>query len=329
MRWISALIVFFFVLTTALAQPSLKNVERITISGTEYVRIKDWAPAAGLTVSWIKRDEQLLMTNRWCKIELKVKSIMSRFNGLDVRLSLPVISRGGGIYISRIDLDNTLHPLLFPPKNAANKKINVICIDPGHGGKDTGKIDKLHHEKRYTLLLAEEIAQLLKQHGLKVIFTRSRDETLGLPERTAIANRHGADLFLSLHFNAASSRSVRGAEIYAMTPAGVESSNSGPGKSGTGNYTGNQNNEKNMLLAYNVQRAMLRGTGLEDRGIKRARFEVLRSAKMPAVLIEGGFMSNPDEARKIYDPAFHKKLAKSIVDGVLAYRNIVDGNAAR
>lgn len=325
-KWISALFILLCAATAALAQPSLKNVERITISGSEYVRIKDWAAATGLSVSWIKRDDQLVLTNRFCKIEMKVKSIMSRFNGVDLRLSLPVINEGGGIYVSRGDVDHALHPLLFPPKNSPGEKINVICLDPGHGGKDTGKIDKLHQEKRYALLLAQEVGKLLKENGFKVIYTRTRDTTLELPDRAAIANRYNSDLFLSLHFNAASSRAVQGVETFSMTPAGVESSNSGVGRTTTGNYTGNQNNAKNMLLAYTVQRAILRGTGLEDRGMKRARFEVLRSAKMPAVLIEGGFMSNPDDARKIYDPAFRTKLAKSIVEGVLAYRSIVEAS---
>ncbi|MFN7138362.1 MAG: N-acetylmuramoyl-L-alanine amidase [Limisphaerales bacterium] len=327
MRWISALLILFLAVASAAAQPSLRNAEKINISGSDYIRLKDWADAIGMTIRWTKKDEELLVTNKWCRINFKVKSIMSQFNGTDVRLSLPVVARGGGVYISETDINNTLHPLLFPSRNPSGQKIQTICIDPGHGGKDTGKIDKTHHEKRYTLLLAEETAKQLRAQGFKVILTRSRDQTLELPERVQIANRNRADLFLSLHFNAADSASVRGAEIYCLTPAGVESSNSGPGRSMIGDYTGNQNNQKNMLLAYTIHRSILRNTGLNDRGIKRARFEVLRSARMPAVLIEGGFMSNPEEARKIYDAQFRTKLAKGIVDGVVAYKKIVEGSS--
>lgn len=329
MKWISALFLFLCAATTVFSQPSFEKIEIIRDSGIEYVRIRDWAPACGLNVSWLKRDEQLRMTNRWAQIDLKVKSIMCKFNGLDVRLSLPIISRNGGIYVSKTDVENTLHPLLFPPKNDSRDKVRVICIDPGHGGKDTGKIDKMHQEKRHTLLLAMELGKRLQQQGFKVIYTRTGDQYVDLANRTAMANRYDADLFISLHYNSAGSRSVKGAEIYCLTPAGVESSNSGPGPSRVGDYTGNRNNAKNMLLAYTIQRSIVRDTGLQDRGIKRARFEVLRSAKMPAVLIEGGFMSNPDEARKIYDPAFRKKLAAAIADGVIAYRDIVEGRNSR
>ncbi len=328
MKWITALFFLLFTLVVADAQPSLDSVARTTISGTQYIRIKDWSDAAGLTVRWTKKDEELLLTNRFCRINFTVRSILARFNGMDVRLSLPIVSKNGGVYISTTDVYQTVHPLLFPARNTPTEKINVVCIDAGHGGHDKGKIDKQNYEKKYTLLLAEEMGKLLKENGIKVVYTRTKDTYIELPDRASAANRQQADLFLSVHFNAANSREVRGAEIYSMTPAGVESSNAGPGRSLIGNHTGNKNNAKNVLLAFAIQRSILRATGFADRGMKRARFEVLRDAKMPAVLIEAGFMTSPEDAKKIYDPNFRKRLAKSVVDGVLAYKKIVDGVGA-
>ena len=87
---------------------------------------------------------------------------------------------------------------------------------------------------------------------------------------------------------------------------------------------GNLNNARNMLLAYELHKAIVTGTRMEDRGIKRARFQVLREAEMPAVLIEGGFMSNPSEARKIYSAAWRRQFAQSIVSGVQSYRKMVE-----
>ena len=79
-----------------------------------------------------------------------------------------------------------------------------------------------------------------------------------------------------------------------------------------------------MLLAYHVQKALVHRLGAQDRGVKRARFAVLRSAEMPTVLIEGGFMTHPTEAKKIYDAAYQRKMAAAIVEAVLAYRKAVE-----
>src|SRR4030095_3270715 len=145
-------------------------------------------------------------------------------NGLDVRLSFPVIIRNGNPLVSAIDIQHTLYPLLYPPKNSPNQKIETIGLDAGHGGKDTGNINKGYTEKRYTLLLAQVLGPLLKEKGFKVIYTRTADQKVELEDRIAFANRRGADLFLSLHYNCAE-REVHGVETYCATPAGVESSN--------------------------------------------------------------------------------------------------------
>ena len=79
-----------------------------------------------------------------------------------------------------------------------------------------------------------------------------------------------------------------------------------------------------MLLAYQLEKSLVRNLGCEDRGVKRARFEVLRAAEMPAVLIEGGFMSHSAEAKKIYDAGYRRQMAQAIVEGILAYRRLVE-----
>jgi N-acetylmuramoyl-L-alanine amidase len=117
---------------------------------------------------------------------------------------------------------------------------------------------------------------------------------------------------------------VKGVETYCLTPAGAPSTNAGHDLTGAGLKTGNRNNDKNMFLAYEVQKSLVKGLGLEDRGLRRARFAVLSGAEMPAVLIEGGFMSHPTESRRIYDPVFRQKMAKTIVDGIAAYAKQVE-----
>jgi N-acetylmuramoyl-L-alanine amidase len=117
---------------------------------------------------------------------------------------------------------------------------------------------------------------------------------------------------------------VKGIETYCLTPAGATSSNA-QGEGDTRWFKANGNDEKNMLLAYQLQKSMVRELPVEDRGVKRARFQVLREATMPAVLIEGGFLSHPIEQKKILDAAYRRQLARAIVDGILAYKKTVRG----
>jgi len=117
---------------------------------------------------------------------------------------------------------------------------------------------------------------------------------------------------------------VKGIETYCLTPAGASSSNSGGEIGDARTKPGNRNNDKNMFLAYELHKSLLQNLGTEDRGVRRARFLVLCDAEMPAVLIEGGFMSHPTESKKIYDPVYRRQMAHAIVQGVIAYQRQVD-----
>jgi len=179
--------------------------------------------------------------------------------------------------------------------------------------------------KKYTLLLAQELQDQLKKAGIKVILTRTTDTYVDLSERPAMAHALGADLFISLHFNASveDSRDVEGVETYCLTPVGASSTNSrGEGADSPGT-DGNHNNAKNLRLAYAVHRSLTASLDVEDRGVRRARFEVLRDADMPAILIEGGYMSHPQEGRKIFTAAYRKQMAHAIVNGIIAYQGAV------
>jgi N-acetylmuramoyl-L-alanine amidase len=148
-----------------------------------------------------------------------------------------------------------------------------------------------------------------------------------LEDRVEAARARRADLFVSLHFNAAadSGSDAKGVEVYCVTPAGAPSTNA-RGQGGGGPTMGNAFNHRSINLAWQIQKR-LTGLGLEDRGVRRARFEVLRDAFMPAVLIEGGFLSNPEERKKVLDAAFRKKMAAAIADGIAAYKTKVEAAA--
>jgi N-acetylmuramoyl-L-alanine amidase len=313
--------VLFFLLLTAVAQAGLKNLERVTVSGSEYVRIAEWAETSGLTMKWNKKDPEVSLSGAAEPLVLTVDSRRIEVGGVAIWLSLPVVNRSGVALVSFADLQTTLEPVLFPRKSEA--RVKTICLDPGHGGKDSGKTDRHNYEKEYTLLLARQVESLLKESGFNVIMTRTRDEAVELPDRPLIAERHGADLFVSMHYNAANT-DVRGAEVYCLTPAGMNSSDVGGGRASQSADIGNAHDERNALLAYEVQKSIIHDRLLDDRGVKRSRFEVLCQARMPAILIEGGFMSQPADAKNIYDSGFRKRMARAIVEGILAYKHAVE-----
>ena len=320
---LAALLVFA---CTSSAWASACPTQQMRIAGREYVRLTDWASQRDLTVQWLKRDEALQLANGLAKIKLEIHSPEAFINSTEVRLLFPLVQQREMVFISRLDAQTTFGPVLSPPKTRTKGAIRSICIDPGHGGKDPGFRVGSNQEKRYTLMLAEELRDQLKRAGFNVSLTRTRDVFVELPDRCEMARQRHADIFLSLHFNAAeaSPGSVQGAEVYCLTPAGAPSTNARGEGGGAGWFPGNKFNEQNMLLAYQMQKALTRQVVAEDRGVHRARFAVLRDAAMPAVLIEAGFMSHPTEGRKIYSAAYRRQLAQAIVDGLVSYKSITE-----
>jgi N-acetylmuramoyl-L-alanine amidase len=295
------------------------------INGHNYVPLASWARANGFGGFTLNGGEQFILTNKTSRLVFNKDSADSTINGVNVRLSFPV-AKGG--FVSQLDADKTLRPLVFVPKSSM-KKITTICLDPGHGGKDTGyRVGRFlfaHSEKTYTLALALELRRQLQQAGFNVILTRDKDVYPTRAERPDIANRRGADLFVSLHFNSFSNdpAAVQGPETYCMTPVGAASSNDSE-EAGIGSraYPANRFEDKSLLLAYQVQKALVKNLGATDRSVRRARWEVLRTAEMPAILIEGGYLSHPVEGKKIFSDAYRKQMATAIVRGILNYQKL-------
>ena len=300
------------------------KLEHTEFGHKRYVRLGDWGRANGFDIRWLKRDESVQLSNRTARLVFSKDSREAEVNGINIWLSYPIVVESGAGFIAEADIETAIRPLLTPPRNRTS--IKTIVIDPGHGGKDPGFEDGGRQEKKYTLLLAQELCEQLKRAGFKASLTRTTDTFIDKPLRPDLARRRGADLFVSLHWNSAGSvrSDVKGVETYCLTPAGAPSTNAGNDLTGAELKPGNRNNDKNMFLAYELQRALVKSLGMEDRGLRRARFAVLSVAEIPAVLIEGGFMSHPTESRRIYDPVFRQKMAKTIVDGLLAYQKQVE-----
>jgi N-acetylmuramoyl-L-alanine amidase len=296
------------------------------IRENSYVRVSEWARWQGLEMRWLKSDESFQLAKSDLRVQFTVDSRAANFNGLQLWLLLPLVSRNGEVYISQLDIDSTLRPLLSPARNERGKKVRTICLDAGHGGKDPGNRTAGRQEKDLVLRLTLEVRDQLQKAGFRVVLTRSTDKFLELSERAAVARRAGADLFLSLHFNAADigRADARGSEVYAMTPVGAASTNARGEGAKAGAFSGNRLDERNLLLAFQIQKSLIGQLGSADRGVRRARFEVLREASMPAALIEAGFLSHPVEGKKILTAEYRRQMARAIVAGVRSYKRIVE-----
>jgi N-acetylmuramoyl-L-alanine amidase len=323
MKFFSGLLAAAFFIFYAAPSPA------VSINGQNYVPLADWARGNGLNGFTLNRGGEIVLTNRATRLVFDVDSAQAQINGVNVRLSFPVAGVRGVPLIAQLDLDTAVRPLIYPPKISA-KKITTICLDPGHGGKDPGnQVGGVggffaRKEKTYTLLLAFELRDQLKKLGFNVILTRSTDTYVDLPARPALANRRGADLFVSLHFNASQTdkNDVAGPETYCITPVGAASSNAQGEGGGFGATPANRLQNQSLLLAAQMEKSLVQNLDAPDRGVRRARFAVLRDATMPAILIEGGYMTNPAEGKKIYDSAYRKQMAAAMVKGILAYQRL-------
>jgi N-acetylmuramoyl-L-alanine amidase len=310
--------------------PSGRDVsalDRVRVFGQEYVRLSDWARMFHFEVRPVAGTKNLLVTNRVHRIEFTVDSREAAFNGIKFWLSAPIAAGRGSTFVSWLDLKTVIHPLVYPQKSA--QPLRVICLDAGHGGHDPGNQAGRHQEKKYTLLLAKALKDRLQRLGYRVVLTRSGDSYLSYLERVDFAKRRGADLLVSLHYNSTrpGSRDARGIEVFCMTPVGAQSTNARGIDPETHSMPGNRQDDRNVFLAYHLQRALVRGQGREDRGVRRARFAVLRLAEIPAALVEGGFMSDPAEAKQIFDQRERLKMADQIATGIANYQRAVHPSA--
>ncbi len=325
MRHLLALIaVLAWTIVPAWAASLSASYDTVAISGRPYVRVADWAKANGFEVRWPSGSKTATLTGKQGKLVLEADSRWIEVNGVRVTISFPIALHSGQLHIAPGDIRNNLSPLLYPRKMSAGAAIKTICLDAGHGGKDPGNMEDATKEKNLTLLLCADLKAGLEKAGYRVITTRSRDEFIDLDERPVAANRRKADLFISLHFNSAAATSASGVEVFCLTPAGAPSSHARPEGYNGSSLPGNKNDEQNVLLAHCVQKSVLKQTRADDRGIVRARFVVLKTAAMPAILVEGGFMSNPAEGRRIRDGDYRRSLAEGIVEGVKAYAKLVE-----
>ena len=251
---------------------------------------------------------------------LAIGSREATWNGLEMHLGFAPEIIDDQVFVFGLDLQKNLQPLLLdePLQFGAHR---VLVLDPGHGGINVGTHSLVdgRFEKEFTLDWARRIQTLLATNGWQVFLTRTNDTDVSLSNRVAFAESHHADVFVSLHFNsAAPDTKQNGLETYCLTPTGMPSTlTRGYSDLWSEHFPNNNYDVENLQLASRLHASLLHATGEEDRGIRRARFMgVLVGQKRPAVLIEGGYLSNSREAGKIESPEFREKLAEAVANAL-------------
>lgn len=192
--------------------------------------------------------------------------------------------------------ENTSVAIAVPPPKPYPTSGLIIVIDPGHGGRDPGAIGiRGLQEKRIILSIGLTVAKLLKQQGIRVIMTRSDDRFVSLQGRVNIAEQAKATAFVSIHANSIglNNNQVNGLETYYYD-------------------TGER-------LARTIHNSILRRLDIRDRGVRRARFYVLRKSSMPSTLIEVGFVTGRIDSQNLSNPTYRKRMAEAIANGILQY----------
>lgn len=309
--------------------PVLAGAATPTGAYRDYADLSELGRSYGLQVSWPVPGRQLRLRSQWTTLEFEGGSREASWNGVRLFLGEAVQPRGGSLAISPTDLRAVLRPLLDPSAVPSPGPARLVVIDAGHGGSDPGTENRALklQEKTFTLDVARRLKEDLERRGFQARLVRSADVRLArtqltdLKRRAAVANRAAADIFISIHFNSLpDSPGTSGVETYALTPAGQRST-SAPSRSRSNRlvHAGNRHDHWNAVLAAAVHRQLLAKLGAVDRGLKRARFAVLREVRSPAVLIEAGFLSNRAEARRISTPAYRQSIAEAIAAGIGDY----------
>jgi N-acetylmuramoyl-L-alanine amidase len=179
----------------------------------------------------------------------------------------------------------------------AENSFSTVVIDPGHGGFDRGGIPgQTVPEKMVALDTALRLQKLLESAGLRTVMTRSTDVFVPLSMRSAIANAQSDAIFVSIHYNASPRSSAQGIETYSE-------------------------NNRGAVLAARIQRQLITRVSTENRGIRSAEYYVLRKCRLPAVLVECGFLTNPTEAQLALTTAYRQEVAEQVAAGIIEQRS--------
>jgi N-acetylmuramoyl-L-alanine amidase len=315
-----------FIVVPLCASRAATDWQVIKVGARDYLSADNIAKFYGLVANVESTGKTIVLNNGRNQLQLTLESREAIVNGVRDWLCFPVIGKDGKFLLSRIDLAKTIEPQLRPHMLPRAGKVQTVVLDPGHGGFDKGVVSPYGTEKDYALDLARQLRPLLQAKGFKVIMTRENDVFLPLELRARIANATRDSIFVSLHFNATdTNHDATGFEIFSLTPRGAPSTaDNALALSFVNMQAGSAVDTQSLELSATVYHAMVGNLQEFDRGIKRARFAVLRHTKIPAILVEGGFLSESGEAKLIANPLWRGKLAVALCAGIENYRNVAE-----
>ncbi|NLB66400.1 MAG: hypothetical protein GX803_08025 [Lentisphaerae bacterium] len=318
-----AWVLLFALLAPGVCNGQVRNLRPLVYGGKRYVVLKDLAGMYGLPLMEGK-DKSLLIRGQFVSLQFTGDRREATLNGSKTWLHAPVIKVRGQWMLSDADAQCIVDPLVRPSAYLRGRTARTVVLDPGHGGKDPGALAGAIREKDLVLDIALRVRAHLRANGVRVVMTRETDRYWTLEDRPFIAARGAGDAFVSIHLNASATRSVQGVETF-VTPVENYPPTAEPKLTGKYPATGNNRfNHSNMVLGHQIQRSLVGITRAEDRGLKRARFHVLKNSAMPAALVECGFLTNPQEAQKLCTPSYRETVAQGIAQGILNYFALVN-----
>ena len=275
-------------------------------------------------------------------------------NGKPEKMASPAVFYEGSVAIPADFAIEEISKVLSPPRITGPRPpvtqkymIRKIVIDPGHGGNDPGAIGRTGlKEKDLVLDIGKRVKEQLTENGVDVVMTRDRDRFIPLEKRSQIANESDVDFFVSIHANSARLKGARGFEVYYLSTAvddnarAVEAAENSFLKFDDSSFQRHntdleatlwdlvytENRQESVELAKYIAKAVDGSTSLHNRGVKSARFYVLRGSQMPSVLVEVGFISNPAEEKNLKDPAYRQAVAGAITKGILNYKSVYESS---
>ena len=296
--------------------------EIIKVSGHDYLSVENISKFYGLPAGVASAGDKIRFETVKNPLEFVSGSREAMINGARSWLCFPVVEYDGKYLVSRTDVAKTIEPLVRPQRVSDVGRLETVVLDPGHGGYDKGQMSRLGYEKDFALDVARKLRPLLQAKGLHVIMTREGDYFVPLEVRAQIANKARSSIFVSIHFNGTNDDpNATGFEIFSFTPRGAPSTSDSAVRSNAFNMQpGSQVDAQSTALSACIYHSLLGHIPEYDRGIKRARFAVLRLTKVPAVLIEGGFLTERGESKLIASKDWRGKLAAAISVGIESYQ---------
>ena len=345
-RFFPSLFILAFLISGCATIGPGENISTYSISGVTYYPLIKLCDLRNVQMDYDTLLQTVNLSKDIHRINLRVGDALILVNGNPRNLAAPIDIYQGAIVVPQ-QFKEQIFDLLFKESSISQRrsgggkiKLKKVVLDAGHGGNDPGAIGKNGlREKDVNLDVAKKLSAYLKAEGVATVLTRSSDNFIPLSTRVSIANKSGADLFISIHSNANRARSLSGFEVYYVAPSVSDSkraaftarsvslnlrdatfsSNAQDLRAIVWDMIYTNSRAEAIELAHILCKVMDASIDADILGIKSARFQVLKGVRMPGVLVEIGFLSNLNEERLLKTSAYRQKIAEGILESLREY----------